>query len=28
LGVKGVIVGRALYEGLLDLKEAIRVAQG
>ena len=27
LGVKGVIVGRALYEGLLDLKEAIRVAQ-
>lgn len=27
LGVTGVITGRALYDGSLDLKEAIRVAQ-
>lgn len=27
-GVIGVITGRALYDGLLDLKEAIRVAAG
>ncbi|RLB07744.1 MAG: 1-(5-phosphoribosyl)-5-((5-phosphoribosylamino)methylideneamino)imidazole-4-carboxamide isomerase [Deltaproteobacteria bacterium] len=27
-GVAGVIVGRALYEGTLDLAEAIRVAKG
>jgi phosphoribosylformimino-5-aminoimidazole carboxamide ribotide isomerase len=27
-GVSGVITGRALYEGTLDLAEAIRVAQG
>ena len=26
-GVTGVITGRALYEGTLDLKEAIRIAQ-
>lgn len=28
LGVTGVITGRALYDGSLDLKEAIRLAQG
>jgi phosphoribosylformimino-5-aminoimidazole carboxamide ribotide isomerase len=28
LGVIGVITGRALYDGSLDLKEAIRLAQG
>ena len=28
LGVIGVITGKALYDGNLDLKEAIRVAQG
>jgi phosphoribosylformimino-5-aminoimidazole carboxamide ribotide isomerase len=28
LGVVGVITGRALYDGSLDLKEAIRLAQG
>jgi phosphoribosylformimino-5-aminoimidazole carboxamide ribotide isomerase len=28
LGVIGVITGRALYDGCLDLKEAIRLAQG
>jgi len=28
LGVIGVITGRALYDGNLDLKEAIRLAQG
>jgi len=28
LGVVGVITGRALYEGTVDLAEAIRVAQG
>ncbi len=28
LGVIGVITGRALYDGLLDLKEAIRLAAG
>jgi phosphoribosylformimino-5-aminoimidazole carboxamide ribotide isomerase len=28
LGVVGVIVGRALYDGNLDLREAIRLAQG
>jgi phosphoribosylformimino-5-aminoimidazole carboxamide ribotide isomerase len=28
LGVVGVIIGRALYDGSLDLKEAIRLAQG
>ncbi|MGQ9688117.1 MAG: 1-(5-phosphoribosyl)-5-[(5-phosphoribosylamino)methylideneamino]imidazole-4-carboxamide isomerase [Desulfobaccales bacterium] len=28
LGVIGVITGRALYDGNLDLKEAIRVARG
>jgi phosphoribosylformimino-5-aminoimidazole carboxamide ribotide isomerase len=28
LGVEGVITGRALYEGALDLAEAIRVAKG
>jgi phosphoribosylformimino-5-aminoimidazole carboxamide ribonucleotide (ProFAR) isomerase len=27
-GVIGVITGRALYEGALDLAEAIRVAKG
>jgi phosphoribosylformimino-5-aminoimidazole carboxamide ribotide isomerase len=27
-GVVGVITGRALYEGTLDLAEAIRAAQG
>jgi phosphoribosylformimino-5-aminoimidazole carboxamide ribotide isomerase len=27
LGVIGVITGKALYDGNLDLKEAIRVAQ-
>jgi phosphoribosylformimino-5-aminoimidazole carboxamide ribotide isomerase len=27
LGVTGVITGRALYDGSLDLKEAIRLAQ-
>ena len=27
LGVMGVITGRALYDGSLDLKEAIRIAQ-
>lgn len=27
-GIEGVIVGRALYEGVLDLREAIRVAEG
>jgi len=28
LGVIGVITGKALYDGNLDLKEAIRIAQG
>ena len=28
LGVIGVITGRALYDGSLDLAEAIRLAQG
>jgi phosphoribosylformimino-5-aminoimidazole carboxamide ribotide isomerase len=28
LGVEGVITGRALYEGAVDLAEAIRVAKG
>ncbi|MFA4903711.1 MAG: 1-(5-phosphoribosyl)-5-[(5-phosphoribosylamino)methylideneamino]imidazole-4-carboxamide isomerase [Desulfobaccales bacterium] len=28
LGIIGVITGRALYDGSLDLKEAIRLAQG
>lgn len=28
IGVWGVIVGRSLYEGTLDLRQAIRVAQG
>ena len=28
LPVWGVIVGRSLYEGTLDLREAIRVAHG
>lgn len=27
-GVEGVIIGRALYAGTLDLKEAIRLAEG
>lgn len=27
-GIEGVIVGRALYEGVLDLREAIEVAKG
>lgn len=27
LGITGVITGRALYEGTLDLKEAIKIAQ-
>jgi len=27
-GVVGVITGRALYEGTVDLAEAIRVAKG
>jgi phosphoribosylformimino-5-aminoimidazole carboxamide ribotide isomerase len=27
-GVSGVITGRALYTGALDLKEAIRIASG
>jgi len=27
LGVAGVITGRALYEGTMDLAEAIRVAK-
>jgi phosphoribosylformimino-5-aminoimidazole carboxamide ribonucleotide (ProFAR) isomerase len=28
MGVIGVITGRALYDGSLDLAEAIRLAQG
>ena len=28
VGVVGVITGRALYDGSLDLAEAIRLAQG
>lgn len=28
IGVDGVIIGKALYEGLIDLKEAIRVGEG
>jgi phosphoribosylformimino-5-aminoimidazole carboxamide ribotide isomerase len=28
LGVEGVITGRALYEGAVDLAEAIKVAKG
>jgi phosphoribosylformimino-5-aminoimidazole carboxamide ribotide isomerase len=27
-GVEGVITGRALYDGRLDLGEAVRVARG
>ena len=27
-GIAGVIVGRALYEGAIDLKKAIRLVEG
>ncbi len=27
-GVMGIIIGRALYEGKIDLKQAVRLAEG